>query len=71
MDIEYRELAEQSGIAHFGRAPALNASPIFLDALAELVSHHLRSGKPCSPQYRLRCPGCTNPDCRQIANLIH
>jgi protoporphyrin/coproporphyrin ferrochelatase len=70
MDIEYRELAQKSGIAHFGRAPALNASPPFLEALAELVSHHLRSGRSCSPQYRLRCPGCTNPACRQIANPI-
>lgn len=42
IDIEYKELAEQSGIRRFERAPALNDEPLFLDALADLVDVHLR-----------------------------
>ena len=41
IDLEYRALAERSGIKHFERAPALNDSPVFLDALANIVSEHL------------------------------
>lgn len=37
IDIEYRELAEESGIEHFQRVPALNTHPIFIDDLADLV----------------------------------
>lgn len=44
VDIEYKELAEQSGIRRFERAPALNDEPLFLDALADLVAGHLREG---------------------------
>ncbi len=44
IDIEYKELAEQSGIRRFERAPALNNDPLFLDALAKLVAGHLREG---------------------------
>lgn len=43
IDVEYRELAERSGVVRFARAPALNDSPLFLDALAEMVAGHLRS----------------------------
>ena len=68
IDIEYKELAEQCGIGQFERAPALNDSPIFFDALADLVATHLASGETCSRQYLLRCPGCTNPHCREIIN---
>lgn len=42
IDIEYKELAEQSGIRRFERAPALNDNPLFLDALADLVARQLR-----------------------------
>lgn len=41
IDMEYRELAERSGIKYFKRAPALNDSPVFLDALANIVAEHL------------------------------
>lgn len=70
LDIEYAELAERVGITNFYRAPALNDLPIFLDALAEIVYEHLREGAVCSRQYPLRCPGCTNPQCRNIVNPI-
>lgn len=37
IDIEYRELAEESGIHHFQRVPALDTNPTFIADLADLV----------------------------------
>jgi ferrochelatase len=37
IDIEFREVAHEAGIARFHRSPALNESPLFLDALRDLV----------------------------------
>ena len=66
LDLEYGHLAHQVGITHFVRAPALNDRPVFLDALANIVAEHLRSGERYSLQYPVRCPGCVNPACRQL-----
>ncbi|HEY9810403.1 MAG TPA: ferrochelatase [Halomicronema sp.] len=41
IDMEYRELAEESGIHHFYRVPALNTHPVFVDDLAEMVVESL------------------------------
>jgi ferrochelatase len=70
IDIEYAELAHQVGIERFERAPSLNGDPDFQDALADIVLQHLRSGEACSRQYGLRCPGCENPQCRNILNPV-
>lgn len=43
IDIEYRELAEESGIHNFRRVPALNTNPVFINALADLVLDALKS----------------------------
>lgn len=43
IDIEYREVAEQSGIHNFRRVPALNTHPVFIEAMAELVVEALKS----------------------------
>lgn len=37
IDMEYRELAEESGIEKWGRVPALDTEPLFIDDLAEAV----------------------------------
>jgi ferrochelatase len=37
IDMEYRELAEEFGIEKWGRVPALDTDPIFIDDLAEAV----------------------------------
>jgi ferrochelatase len=68
LDREYGEVAHEAGITHYRRAPALNDRPRFLDALAEMVRDHLRSGALHSSQYPMRCAGCTNPQCRNILN---
>jgi ferrochelatase len=43
IDIEYRELAEESGIEHFQRVPALNTHPVFIEDLADLVINAMNS----------------------------
>ncbi|MBW4618910.1 MAG: ferrochelatase [Cyanosarcina radialis HA8281-LM2] len=43
IDIEYRELAEESGIHDFRRVPALNTHPLFISGLADLVTRALNS----------------------------
>jgi ferrochelatase len=43
IDIEYRELAEEAGIEHFNRVPALNTHPTFINDLADLVVSSLNS----------------------------
>jgi ferrochelatase len=70
LDIEYGELAEKVGIHNFRRAPALNGMPQFQDALADLVHQHLASGDACHPNYGFRCPGCVNPQCRNILKPV-
>jgi ferrochelatase len=70
LDREYGEVAHEAGITHYRRAPALNDRPRFLDALAEMVRDHLKSGAFYSSQYSTRCAGCTNPQCRNILNPV-
>lgn len=70
LDREYGDLARSLGIANYRRAPAMNGSALLQDAMASIVSEHLQRGEACSPQYRLRCPGCVNPQCRQVANPV-
>jgi protoporphyrin/coproporphyrin ferrochelatase len=43
IDIEYREIAEEAGIHHFQRVPALNTHPVFIQALADMVVNALNS----------------------------
>lgn len=62
-----KEDADKLGV-RLERAESLNGSPIFIRAIADIVSKHLKdyqSGRiaPASPQLLLRCPGCTNPRC--------
>ena len=64
LDIEYAHVAKSAGVTHFIRAAALNAEPTFLDALGDLVASHLAGDVPTTPNYRQRCPGCTNAACR-------
>ena len=50
------------------RAESLNDSPVFIRALADIATQHLKDYKtsgPTSVQLGLRCPGCTNATCGQ------
>lgn len=68
LDLEYGKEAEELGM-EVVRAESLNESPVFIRALADIVTEHLHSveaGKgPTSVQMSLRCPGCTNDTCGQ------
>ncbi|MEM1009547.1 MAG: ferrochelatase, partial [Myxococcota bacterium] len=68
IDQEYGELAKESGIEHFHRSPSLNDDAEFIDGMANLVADHMFSEDVASRQYSMRCPGCTNPECRQVLN---
>ncbi|MDX2254962.1 MAG: ferrochelatase [Pseudanabaenaceae cyanobacterium bins.39] len=48
IDIEYREVAEEAGIHHFDRVPALNSHPLFINDLADLVMESLNISKETS-----------------------
>ena len=66
LDIEYRHLAERSGVGSYRRVPALGADPIFVSALVELVRElATRSGPVHSQDGARLCPasfaGCPNP----------
>jgi ferrochelatase len=41
IDIEYREVAEEAGVEHFNRVPALDTNPTFIADLADLVVESL------------------------------
>jgi ferrochelatase len=41
IDVEYKELALQSGIKHWGRVPALGCEPTFISDLADAVIESL------------------------------
>jgi ferrochelatase len=43
IDMEYREVAEEAGIEHFQRVPALNTHPVFIESLTDLVIDALNS----------------------------
>lgn len=52
------------------RAESLNESPVFIRALADIATQHLRDysaekSGPMSVQMGLRCPGCKNSTCDQ------
>lgn len=42
IDMEYRELAEEAGIEHFRRVPALNTHPLFIADLSQMVLEALQ-----------------------------
>ncbi|KAI0738133.1 ferrochelatase [Irpex lacteus] len=72
LDLEYVKEGKHLGM-DIQRAEALNDSPVFIRALADLASTHLRdyaSGRigPTSLQLGLRCPGCTNATCGSQKN---
>ncbi|XP_015117159.1 ferrochelatase, mitochondrial [Diachasma alloeum] len=64
MDIEYcDELAKELGIDKIRRAAAPNDHPLFIDALTDIVTTHLRSKQAYNPKFLTRCPHCVNDNC--------
>ncbi|KAH8318060.1 hypothetical protein KR074_004797 [Drosophila pseudoananassae] len=66
LDIEYcDELAKEVGVEEIRRAAAPNDHPLFISALSDIVSDHLKSQQSVNPKFLMRCPMCTNPKCRE------
>lgn len=64
-----KDAQEQYGMT-VHRCKALNLEPTFIEALADIVKGHLDSGKVCSKQYPVRCPGCTNDHCQHARDFF-
>lgn len=57
LDIDYKELAAQVGVPHYGRAPTVMADPTFIDGLAAQVRKAMKNGKKlCSQDGGRICP---------------
>ena len=52
VDMLFADAAREAGIVHYSRTRALNASPLFIAALAGLVEDHLAAPEPRA------CGGC-------------
>lgn len=64
MDIEYcKDLGEELGVECMRRSAAPNDHPLFISALADIVSTHLKSDQKVNPKFLTRCPHCVNPRC--------
>lgn len=68
LDVEYEEVAKESGVKEYVRCDALNDSKIFINGLANVVKEHIDEKRIYSEQYKLRCHNCVNADCRKIIN---
>ncbi|KAF9432823.1 ferrochelatase hem15 [Entomortierella beljakovae] len=67
LDLEYGEEAHEAGITGLTRAESLNADPVFIEAMADIVKSHLKetsTGSPVSKQFTIRCPG-------SVENIAH
>lgn len=72
LDLEYAgELAAEVGVKNIRRCESLNANPIFIESLADIVKQHIDSHTACSPQLSLRCPMCVNMTCGQAKEFFH
>lgn len=74
LDIEVKHVADKLGVT-LARADSLNDNPIFIRALADLVSGHLKAYDEgatgaVGKQIMLRCPGCTNPKCARTKDWL-
>jgi ferrochelatase len=57
VDLLFRDVAAKAGITRYGRVEALNTSPRFIEALAEIVDEHLRDSL-CGCD---SCESCVTP----------
>ncbi|EGG03916.1 uncharacterized protein MELLADRAFT_49320 [Melampsora larici-populina 98AG31] len=65
LDLEYIEEAKEMGMTGVKRVESLNADPVFVRAMADIVAEHLSlpSHSRTGRQLGLRCPDCVNPTC--------
>ncbi|KAI9189741.1 ferrochelatase hem15 [Blastocladiella emersonii ATCC 22665] len=71
LDLEYLEEAKSKwGMQGVRRVESLNDSPLFIEAMADLVHNHLKDGRKTSPQLGLQCPMCTKVSCRDAKKFF-
>lgn len=70
LDLEYSTQLSAKHNITIKRADAMNASPTFIKAMADLVKSHLDSNVACSRQLLLRCPMCNNATCGKAKNFF-
>ncbi|GJJ76421.1 protoporphyrin/coproporphyrin ferrochelatase [Entomortierella parvispora] len=75
LDLEYGEEAREAGITGLTRAESLNADPVFIEAMADIVKTHLKEtegvdASKISKQFSLRCPGCPNETCKHTREFF-
>jgi protoporphyrin/coproporphyrin ferrochelatase len=69
LDVEYREIAERSGVPGYFRSPAQNSDPAFIAALAGLVYRSVAHGPGlCSFKRTRTCPASSG-DCPFHKNI--
>jgi ferrochelatase len=69
LDIDYAERARHVGL-NVRRTESLNADPLFISALANIVESHLRHPSSTSTQFALRCPQCENAFCHSSKSFF-
>jgi len=71
LDIEYcQHLGTSVGVETIRRCASLNDSPLFIQAMADIVKNHLESNRLHTNQLPLRCPSCVNVTCEQMRNFF-
>jgi ferrochelatase len=71
LDLEYaKKLGSKVGIKNIRRAPALNDSPTFIRAIADIVKSHLEANVACSRRLRQHCPMCHNATCSEVKQFF-
>lgn len=66
-----QELIKESGhAATIKRAESLNDSPLFIEALAEIVKKHIDGGWKPSSQFVNRCLGCRKSECGSVREMF-
>uniref|UniRef100_A0A2A4K1G5 Ferrochelatase n=1 Tax=Heliothis virescens TaxID=7102 RepID=A0A2A4K1G5_HELVI len=71
LDIEYcYDVAREAGITQIERAATPNVHPIFIEALADIVYNHMKSGQTVSKQFLTRCPHCVSQRCQSSKDFF-
>ncbi|PSK35054.1 ferrochelatase [Elsinoe australis] len=74
IDKEVIHEAKELGSEGVKRAESLNGNQTFIRGLADLAKSHLeevdRTGKACSTQMGLRCPGCVSERCLETKKFF-
>ena len=68
----WEKVGKEVGAERIARCSAPNAHPLFIEALADVVSTHLDKGARTPPaQLMFRCPKCDNPTCGKMRAWIN